>query len=33
MKLGMNANDIFAMLSEACGGEFLKKSSVSEWYI
>jgi hypothetical protein len=32
MKLGKNASDICAMLSEACGGEAMKNSSIFEWH-
>jgi hypothetical protein len=32
MKLGNNASDICAMLSEAYGGDAMKKSSVFEWH-
>jgi len=32
VKLGKNASDTCAMLSEAYEGEAMKKSSVSEWH-
>jgi hypothetical protein len=32
VKLGNNASDTCEMLSEAYGGEAMKKSSVSEWH-
>jgi len=32
MKLGKNASDTCAMLSEAYGGEAMKKSSAFEWH-
>jgi hypothetical protein len=31
-KLGKNASHTCALLSEACGREAMKKSSVSEWH-
>jgi hypothetical protein len=33
VKLGNNESDTCAMLSEAYGGEAMKRSSVSEWHI
>jgi hypothetical protein len=32
VKLGKNATDTCAMLSEACGEEAMKMSSVFEWH-
>jgi len=32
VQLGQNASIICATLSEACGGEAVTKSSVSEWH-
>jgi hypothetical protein len=32
MKLGKNASETCEIFSEACGGEAMKKSSVSEWH-
>jgi hypothetical protein len=32
VKLGKNASGTCAMLSEICGGEVMKKLSVSEWH-
>jgi hypothetical protein len=32
VKLGVNASDTYVMLSEAYGGEAMKKSSVFEWF-
>jgi hypothetical protein len=32
VKLGKNASDTCAMVSEGYGGEAMKKSNVSEWY-
>jgi hypothetical protein len=32
VKLGNNESDTYAVLSEACGGEARKKSSVFQWH-
>jgi len=32
VKLGNNASDTFTKLSEAFGGEYMKRSSVFEWH-